>query len=157
MSFKVLPKGALKTWVQRFQERGFRVVAPKAFNGSFVFDEIQNAEEMVVEYPTTVLPPKKYLLPQREELFRFNTRTMEMQPAIDAQPTIILGMHTCDLHATVLLDEVNNNGFVDQHYKARRDETYLISIECHTPCTPNSFCKCMGTLTTPEKFDVHLV
>lgn len=80
---------------------------------------------------------------------------MEMEANIDAQPTVILGIHTCDMHALTLLDKVHATGYTDQHYQARRDATYLVSIECLSPCMEESFCKSMGTLTAPENFDLH--
>jgi ferredoxin len=151
-----MPKGAVKGWVERLQAQKFKVVGPKALHGQFVFDEIESYTELVLDYPTTVLPPKKYLLPPREVLFSFNAKTMEMQAEIEVEPTVILGVHTCDLHAIALLDKVNNTGYADQHYKARSEATYIVSIECLKPCMEHSFCKSMGTLTVPEKFDLHM-
>lgn len=154
-SLKIMPKGRLTAWVERLINSDYRVVGPVARHGQYVFDDITNPEDLVVEYPTTVLPPKKYISPQREELFSFNTRTLEMTAHIDPQPTVILGVHTCDMHAIQILDKVNDTGYADQHYKARRAETYLVSIECLKPCMEHSFCKSMGSLTPPENYDLH--
>lgn len=155
MGFKIMPKQAFVKWVN-WLNNDYRVVGPKARNGQFVFDEIHNPEELEMEYPTTVLPPKKYLLPPREVLFNFQNKGMQVEADIDAQPTVILGLHTCDAHAIKLLDHVHQNGYADQHYQAHRDSVYLVSIECLKPCMPHSFCKSMGTLTITEEFDVHL-
>lgn len=154
-NLKIMPKGRLTGWVERLMSRQFRVVGPKALHGHYVFGDIENPDELVLDYPTTVLPPKKYLLPQREELFSFNTKTMEMKSKIEVEPTVIFGIHTCDMHALTLLDKVHDTGYTDQHYKARRDATYLISVECLKPCMEGAFCKSMGTLTAPENFDLH--
>lgn len=155
MSLKIMPKGALKSWIGRLQSRDFTVVGPTKLHGQYVFDEIQDPESLSLDYPTSVLPPKKYLLPPREVLFKFNTRTMEMHADIEVDPVVIIGVHTCDMHGIELLDKVNNTGYADQHYKARRDKTYLVSIECLKPCMDHAFCKSMGTLTVPEHFDLH--
>ncbi|MCE7945928.1 MAG: Ni/Fe hydrogenase subunit beta [Chloroflexi bacterium CFX4] len=155
MSLRIMPKSLLKTWIKHLQSRHFKVVGPTERFGQYVFEEIHSADELVMDYPTSVLPPKKYLLPPRERLFTFNAKTMEMQPDIQAVPTVILGVHTCDMHAVAMLDKVNNTGYADQHYKARREATYLVSVECLTPCMEGSFCKSMGTLTVPENYDLH--
>ncbi len=155
MSFKIMPKSKLPEWVDWLRTQ-FRVVGPKALHGQFVFDEIEDAAELVLDYPTSVLPPKKFVLPTREELFQFNTQTVETEPTIEAPPTVVMGVHTCDMHAFQLLDRVHQTAYTDQHYKARRDNTYLVSVECLKPCMEHSFCKSMGTLTTPENYDVHL-
>jgi formyltetrahydrofolate synthetase len=60
------------------------------------------------------------------------------------------------MHTIQVLDRVHNTGYADQHYQARRQNTYLVSIECLNPCTAHSFSKDMGTLSVPENFDLHL-
>lgn len=155
MSFKIMPKAALPEWVNWLRTR-FRVVGPQALHGQYVFGEIDDAAELVLDYPTSVLPPKKYLLPPREQLFKFSGDGMQVKADIQGEPTVILGVHTCDMHAIALLDRVHQTGYVDQHYQARRDNTYLVSIECLRPCMEHSFCKSMGTLTISEDFDLHL-
>ncbi len=155
MSFKIMPKDALLEWVDRL--RGdYRVVGPKPLHGQYVFDDISSAEELALDYPTTVLPPKKYLLPQRDVLFNFENGGMHIEAQIKAEPTVIMGVHTCDMHAIQLLDKVHSTGYADQHYQARRKNTTLVSIECLTPCMAQSFCKSMGTLSITEDYDVHL-
>jgi sulfhydrogenase subunit beta (sulfur reductase) len=156
MSFKILPKHLFKAWVQHLRSN-FRVVGPTEKFGQYVFDEIENVDDMVIDYPTSVLPPKKYLLPPREDLFAFNARTMEMTPLIERIPlTVIFAVHTCDMHALQLLDKIHSTGYTDQHYQARRHQTVIVSIECLKPCMEDSFCKSMGTLSVPENYDVHL-
>ena len=155
MSFKVLPKAALPRWVERLCT-GYRVVGPKPLYGQHIFGEVSSAGELELGYPTTVIPPKKYLLPQREELLAFSGGGGQVEALVEPQPTVVLGMHTCDLHAIHLLDRVFNQGYADQHYIARREKTILVSIECLQPCMSHSFCKSMGTLSVTDGFDLHL-
>ncbi len=155
MSFKIMPKAALPDWVTWLKNR-YRVVGPTARQGQYVFAEIASPDELVLDYPTSVLPPKKYLLPQRETLFTFDAQSMQMKANIEWEPTVILGVHTCDMHAIRLLDKVHATGYTDQHYQAHRQHTTLVSIECLSPCMEHSFCKSMGTLTVPEDYDLHL-
>ncbi len=154
MSFKIMPKGALPEWVDWLKNQ-FRVVGPTAQHGQYVFAELATADDLVLDYRSSILPPKKYLLPPREKLFTFTTDGMQVRASIEAEPTVILGVHTCDMHAIQLLDRVHDTGYADQHYQARRQNTYLVSIECLNPCMPDSFCKSMGTLTVPENYDLH--
>ncbi len=155
MGLKIMPKAALPQWVDHLRAQ-YRVVGPQKRHEQYVFGDIQNAAQLELDYPTSVLPPKKYLLPPREELFRFQKGGARIEVPLDAQPTVILGLHTCDLHAVQLLDHVNTNGWADQHYLTRREATLLVSIECLKPCMEHSFCKSMGTLTATEGFDLHL-
>jgi len=154
---KIMPKGAVKAWVEGLKARGFRIVGPQEQHGKYVFDVLDDVGALVLEYPISVTAPKKYLLPPREVLFTFNTTTMEMEAQIEAEPTVLLGMHTCDMHAIQLLDTVHATGFADQHYQARRKALYLVSIECLSPCSPQCFCKDMETYSATNNYDLHFV
>lgn len=122
----------------------------------YIFGEITSAAEIELSYPTTILPPKKVLLPQRDELFIFKENGKYVESSLMDQPTVIMGIHTCDMHAIALLDRVFSRGFADQQYLTRRENTTLVSIECLEPCSEHAFCKDMGTLTVPDEFDLHL-
>ena len=151
-----MPKAVLADWVTRLQRR-YRVVGPVERHGSFVFDELGSAGELKLVYPPTVLPPKKYLVPPRETLVNYKLDGTHISAAIAAEPTVILGMHTCDIHSVKLLDQIFNLGFDDQHYQAHREQTYLVSIECLQTCTEDSFCRDMGTASATNGFDLHFV
>ncbi len=155
MSFKIMPKSALTDWVNHLRV-GYRVVGPQPRHGHYVFDEITDPADLALDYPTSVLPPKQYMLPPKEVLFTYTNGGTHLETNIEAVPTVILGVHTCDMHAILLLDHVHNNGYADQHYQARRNNTCLVSIECLKPCMEHSFCKSMGTLAVTEGFDLHL-
>jgi formate hydrogenlyase subunit 6/NADH:ubiquinone oxidoreductase subunit I len=155
MSFKVIPKAVLPDWVEQMR-RNQRVVGPKPLHGQHIFGDIQSAAEIDLDYPTTVIPPKKYLFPQQEDLLTYRLDGSPPQVVQDAEPTVVLGLHTCDLHALHLLDRVFAQTYVDQPYMARREKTTLVSIECLRPCMSHSFCKSMGTLSVTDGFDLHL-
>jgi sulfhydrogenase subunit beta (sulfur reductase) len=156
MSVHVITKEALSRLVAALQAADYRVAGPKPLHGQYLFDEIESPDDLHLDYTQTVIPPKKYLLPQREELLSYNTDGSRLEPVFEDQPTVLVGVHTCDLHAIQLLDKVMSTGFTDQHYRRRRENTLLISIECLKPCSAHSFCKSMGTLTAAEGFDLHL-
>jgi len=152
MQMKVMPKHLLEAWIDRLRQH-YRIVGPKSLHGATVFGEIEHFDDLAMDYSYTVLPAKKYLLPPREELFQFNAQTMEMEANVETVPTVIFGLHTCDLHAIMLMDKINYTGFADQHYIARREQITLVSIECGTPCNAKAFCKdweltpCQNTMT----------
>jgi sulfhydrogenase subunit beta (sulfur reductase) len=156
MSLKIIPKDKMGAFVQNLIG-AYRVVGPKEKGPQFVFGTIKNVDELRLDYNTSILPPKKYLLPQHETLFHFDAENFEAQAVLDEEPTVILGVHTCDLHAIRLLDTVFESTHVDDHYMARRKSAILVGIECLNPCDDNSFCKSMGTLTPPSSgYDLHL-
>ena len=69
--------------------KGHEVVAPvEKEKGFYVFAPVRKAEEVVLDYVTTLLPPKKAFFPQRQTLFRFRLDgdLPEMAPVIDGRP-----------------------------------------------------------------------
>lgn len=159
MSLTVLRKSNLNAFVAALLPH-YRVGGPVAFKGSYAFQDIQDPAELRLEYPTTILPPKKYLLPIREALvgFDYSQQSILQEPKIDP-PTVLLGVHTCDLHGIHLLDLVFTRGHIDPNYVKRRKQTIIISLECLNVCDEHSFCKSMGTLTADADvgYDIHMV
>jgi len=155
MSLKIISKHAFPAWVDRLVKK-YRVIGPKSTQIQAMFDHILSGDEIVMDYSTTLLPPKKALLPPCDSLFKFGKDGSEIEPLLDDHPTVIIGIHTCDMHAITLLDKVFAQGFPDQHYLTRREHTTLVSIECLKPCSDQAFCKDLDTHIVPEQFDLHL-
>ncbi|HEY4690638.1 MAG TPA: 4Fe-4S dicluster domain-containing protein [Anaerolineae bacterium] len=155
MGLRVIEKEAMGRFVASLQGQ-YRVAGPRPVEGQYIFADVESPDNLHLDYTQTVIPPKKYLLPQREELMHFQVDGSQIEPIFDGRPTVVLGVHTCDLHAIQLLDKVFSAGFADQYYRRRRENTLLISIECLRPCTKHSFCKSMGTLSATDTFDLHL-
>lgn len=156
MTYKIMPKAVFNDWVDQLQ-LNFRIVGPQEKHGAYVFDEIKCIDDLCLTYPPTVLPPKKYLVPPREVLLKYNLDASRIQADIQRKPTVIVGIHTCDLHAVKLLDRVFQHGYDDQHYQAHREETFLVAIECLKPCTDHSFCRDMGTASSADGFDILIL
>lgn len=157
MSLKLLEKKSLPQWIARLQA-GYQVFGPTCRQEQTIFAEVRTADELDLAYGSTVLPPKKLLLPPREVLFRYRGNGGSPTLALDPppRPLVIFGVHTCDLHAIALLDEIYGLEPADQHYLARRERATTVSIECLQPCSDDAFCKDMGTLIVPDQFDLHL-
>lgn len=151
---RILEKRSVPDWIDRLRTTR-RIIGPKSVQGRVVFGEIETAADLALDYATTILPPKKALLPPEDELFRFEGG--RPQSVSDATPTVLLGAHTCDLHAIELLDRIYGLGVRDQAYDERRQATILVGLECLRPCSEHAFCKSMGTLTPPENLDLHWI
>ncbi len=157
MSLKILDKGAVAPLVKALMA-DYRVVGPQAKGPKFVFGEISDPAELRLDYNTTILPPSKAALqPPYERLATFRLgENSAVEPVVEAVPTVLLGVHTCDLHAIQVLDKVFSQDYPDANYLERRRQTVIVSLECLRPCDENSFCKDMGTLTADEGYDLHL-
>lgn len=156
MSLKILDKGAVAPLIKALM-KDYRVVGPQAKGPKFAFETVTDPSQLRLDYDTTILPPKKVLQPPHERLATFSMgESPNVEEVIEAKPTVLFGMHTCDLHAIKLLDEVFSQDYPDTHYLKRREQTVIVSLECLEPCDEYSFCKDMGTLTAEEGYDLHL-
>ena len=156
MRLRILDKGALAPWINALMH-DHQVVGPQAKGPKFAFGPIADPAQLRLDYDTTILPPKKVLQPPQERLAAFSLQgEPRVEPVIQSRPTVLLGVHTCDLHAVQLLDEAFSEDYADAHYLKRREQTIIVSLECLEPCDEHSFCKSMGTLTADTGYDLHL-
>jgi len=156
MSLKILDKGAIAPLIELLME-DYRVIGPRAKGPRFAFETVTDPAQLRLDYNTTILPPKKVLQPQEERLAAFTIKgEPQVEEVIEVEPTVLFGVHTCDLHAFQLLDAVFSQDHPDAHYLERRKQTTIVSIECLEPCDEHAFCKDMGTLTAGEGYDLHL-
>jgi ferredoxin len=154
MALRVVQKEALPRLVGALLAEQ-KVVGPKRRQNKFAFDEIESPEELCLDYPTTLLPPKDWLLPRREKLFEFKLGpTPEVTPTVTAEPVVLLGVHPCDIAGIERLDEVMAEGNPDPYYLARRAKITVVGVEC----SPDDYCYCSftGTATATSGYDVFL-
>lgn len=155
MGLKILLKDDFSDWID-ILDKTYRLVGPKPNNRQYTFDRFHHAGEIDLDYPTSALPPKAELLPTRENILQFDLEEDRMEAVHPSTATVLMGVHTCDLYAIHLLDEVFLKGYCDQHYLVRRGNTTIVTVECLEPCSEYAFCKDMGTYSVPEVFDLHL-
>jgi len=156
MNLRILGKGALAPLVNALMTE-YQVIGPQAKGPKFAFGPITDPAQLRLDYDTTILPPKKVLQPPQERLATFALQgEPHVEQIIEAGPTVLLGVHTCDLHAIGLLDKAFSQEYPDAHYLERRRQTIIVGLECLEPWDEHAFCKSMGTLTAGEGYDLHL-
>jgi len=156
MSLWLIDKRAMDPFVINMMG-DHRVVGPVSKGIKYAFGQIEDPADLRLDYDTSILPPKKQLQPQEERMMVFSrTGKPVVEMIMDAQPTVMLGIHTCDLHGIRVLDEAFSQGYPDAYYLERRAKTLLVGIECLKPCDEHSFCKSMGTLSVSNGYDLHL-
>lgn len=156
MDLKIINKEKVVSFVASAMKQ-YAVAGPVEQDGRFLFAPLKDAADLRLAYTTTTLPPKKYLLPQEETLFTYETEQKLARTNFNTQQLLLFGVHTCDIHAMGLLDAAFAQGYPDAHYARRRATTYIVGIECLAPCDDQSFCKSMNTLSANSGFDLHLI
>jgi formate hydrogenlyase subunit 6/NADH:ubiquinone oxidoreductase subunit I len=154
MFFRVMDKSRLPDLVAGLQ-RDFEVIGPVAKGEKFVFATLQGPDDLRLDYDTTLLPPKKFFVPPTESLMRFETAENEVDSAdVESSPRVMFGLHPCDINALMLMDNVFLGEYEDPYYKARRESTLLVGVNC-VP-SPQCFCNSWGTDEVHWGFDIFL-
>ena len=84
----------------------------------------ENLAEIIYCRAKPVSPLKAFFLPVKENV------TMDSNPV---KPLLLLGVPSCDLAALALLDAIYlDEDFPDPYYSRRRENSILISTDCHT-------------------------
>lgn len=130
----------------------FAVFAPAKRKGEWNFERVESGGEIVLEgYVNTEFPPKRFLLPEGEVLFEYG-KGGEVKAKTEKEKAVIFGVRPCDTHGFVVLDRVMLSEPADMHYKARRDSTLVLALNCEK-AGENCFCGSMGT-DRAEGFDL---
>jgi len=101
--------------------KDFLLIGPTKKRGDLFFTELNSARqfELTDEFP--VYPPKKYLVPENEVLFKYKKHQLkEVLPTVPKQ--VLLGINLCDLKAVMLYDQVFEK---DPYYQKRQLETVI--------------------------------
>jgi sulfhydrogenase subunit beta (sulfur reductase) len=133
-----LPKTRLDFFASVVQQFG-EVHAPVEQDGKYAFKRLTRWSQARLDYTRTILPPKKYFLPPRETLFRYEDGKGYVPCADGLNERIVLfGVHACDVFALNILDQVFSGSYPDPYYQTRRRNIVIIGIDC----TPDDHCFC---------------
>jgi len=147
-----LPKEKLDFFASVVQQFG-EVHAPVEQDGQYAFKRLSRWSEARLDYNRTILPPKKYFLPQREVLFRYRPDAgYQPETAGLDERLVLFGVHACDVYALNILDQVFTGRYPDPYYQARRKNIAIIGVECRPD--ERCFCRSMRADFVDHGFDL---
>jgi sulfhydrogenase subunit beta (sulfur reductase) len=101
-----------------------------ATNARYKFGKINKPTDYVMRYGPTVIPPKKYLFPAREDIFKFEKG--EILPPTNRE-FVLFGVNKKDAEGLYLLDKIFSEPIPDQRYLKRREQMRLIVVDSMPP------------------------
>jgi DNA-binding response OmpR family regulator/ferredoxin len=154
-NYRVMLKSDLADFVTRLMAIT-EVVGVVRRGNRYAFERLSQAEDLALDYDVTLISPKKYFLPPREELLEFKFGDADSVKAVEEiQPRVIIGVHPDDLSAIELYDRVFTGVNPDPYYIERREKTVVIALDNLNP-SPHAFCPSMGTAIAASGFDLLL-
>ncbi|MBU0664657.1 MAG: 4Fe-4S dicluster domain-containing protein [Proteobacteria bacterium] len=139
----ILSKAHLKSFLRKVK-KNHRIVAPVTNqHGDTLFCTISHLDRVEVNLSEQALNSiKPFLFPQQDILCTYTVdedgyRFTENDAP--PEPTVYLGVRPCDLMAVLYTDVIFMGGTKDKNYRARRQDSILIGLNCNDPF-PNCFC-----------------
>lgn len=124
---KIISKQDFSAFVNALiQDDSMDIEGVKAKGDKFVFGPLDSANELRLDYDVTILPPKKYFLPQFETMMAFDTSGV--QKAAAQKKKVIIGIHPYDLLAIQQMDKYFTDTKVDDLYLQKRKNSILIGL-----------------------------
>jgi ferredoxin len=151
MTVKKLEKAVFNKWVDACIKNQ-QVYGVQAKEDRFVFAPLANAGDLRLDYDVTILPPKKYFLPPRETLLKFD-RKEGFESVFDDQPFVLFGVHPYDMVAILQTDKLFAKDQYDTHYFDRRQKATIVACDVQN-ASKEVFAGCMGTATVDDGFDI---
>ena len=141
--------------------RAFDVFGPvKKKRGQVVFEQVNNAEDLDLDYCSTMLGPRQFIYPSRQRLSQMDRKTglSQTTPTEEDGKRLVFAIHPCDMHAISVLDRTFLGDFKDSYYGKLRQSTLTVVLNCNQACD-SGFCASMGTgpfLQLQDGFDLVL-
>ncbi|MFH0925780.1 MAG: 4Fe-4S dicluster domain-containing protein [bacterium] len=157
----ILSNQELLSWVGMLSDE-FNIVGPiKKKRGQVIFEKIEDIkQDIALDYCSTMLSPRNVIYPSIQKLFHIDYKNNQCQTIMpdNGKDSIILGVHSCDMHAVTVLDRIFLGGICDIYYDELRQRTVNIVLNCNKTCG-KGFCLSMGTgpfLQINEGYDLIL-
>ena len=156
-SVMVITKKDLNSFVDNLiNDKKYEIYGVKEKGKHYSYGRLDNSNELRLDYDVTILPPKKFFLPQVEKLLDYNLKnSFDYRKADMIKPMILIGVHPYDIIALEQTDKLYLDSQKDDFYKKRRDNTLIIGVDIQR-VNERSFAASMNTHITDSGFDLLL-
>jgi len=165
MATMILTKQNLADFVESLIKSG-AVVGVQKKEGKFAYAPLKKAADLTLDYDVTLLPPKKYIMPQWETLIKFKVSAIggsasggkpevKVEGVVESDSITIIGVHPYDLKAINQLDRLFEENHPDANYLKKRASTTIIAV---TPTCASkwSFWASMDSASVDKGYDLLL-
>ena len=126
---------------------------PVKHGNAFTLDKVEDYSRLDLTALRTKIPFKKLLFPPKFSMFSFDREGIK--PMLDDLPKrVIFGLHPCDIHGLLILDDFFSSHYPDPYYIERRKRTAIIGLTCIPD--EKCFCKTTNTHYAESGFDLIL-
>lgn len=139
--YAILKKEKFNGFISSLSQIQVLVAPVSKGSGNYAFEKVISGNDIALTYIPTILPLKKFFMPQRETLLQFKLGKRSHEEAVvEYEPVTIFGAHTCDLAGIQCLNMVFSERPKDYNYLARKNTITLIGLECNEYCDEYASC-----------------
>jgi sulfhydrogenase subunit beta (sulfur reductase) len=122
-------KDTTKKFIEYLVGKG-KVFAPhKKGEASYSFEQVEDVNDVVFNYPRTIQPLKKFFIPPRETLLNFSLSDNTFsEPEPDEEKRIFFGIHSYEMQGILRLDYSFQKGNPEYNYLQKRANSCFIGI-----------------------------
>lgn len=148
---KMQPK-FLGEFIESLEKFG-TLYGPVNRNGVLSFDKVENISELDLtdDQNIPMIPVKKLFHPKQFTMLHFNEKGFYPDYSM-IEKRVIVGVHPCEIHGVLRLDEIFLNEPVDSYYAGLRENSAIIGFSCWPSET--SLCRSTDTDVVDEGFDL---
>ena len=125
-------------------------------NDIITYDKVENVSEILLSDhdDRPMIPLKKLFNPKQFTMLHFNNKGFYPDYSV-IEKRVIIGVHPCEIHGILRLDEIFLHEPVDPYYAGMRNNSAIIGFSCWPSDT--SLCRSAGTDIIDEGFDLFFV
>ena len=125
--------------------------APVKKGDKYIFSIVDDFFKIELKITRTILPPRKIFLPSCFSMFDVSGKGYK-EDFSHITNKILFGIHPCDIHALLILDNFFKQGYHDPYYLKARKKTLILGLSCW----PDEYCFAKSTHThlIEEGFDL---
>jgi len=144
---RALSHEKIREFIALLMREAEQFIGPRrALHDDLIFAEVDDPEDVELEYENSLVSPACYVLPQREAVFTY-AMTEAGPPEVQAAPApgsqILFGIRPCDAAAIEYLDRFFLGGeFADDVYARRRESKTIVAMACLEPRNDACWCTC---------------
>jgi sulfhydrogenase subunit beta (sulfur reductase) len=114
----------------------------RKYSDRHIFSLIEDFSQIDLSYTRTIIPPRKIILPSSLAMFTATEKRYDVNLS-HVSKKILFGIHPCDIHGLLIMDNFYSHIFDDPYYSQARAETLILAHSCW----PDEYCLCKSTHT----------
>ncbi len=125
----LLTSKQIPDFISFLKTQGAVYAAQKKGEQSYSYQYVEDPANVVLDYPRTIQPLKKFFLPPREELLSFDYQNNSYQKTdVVAEKRIFFGIHSYEMQGVLRLDYSFKKGNPEGNYLNRRENCIFIGV-----------------------------